>query len=338
MKSPDLTGPFQDIPAAASAPEVSVVMGVYNGAPHLRETIDSILVQEDVALEFVIVNDGSTDESPQLLDMYARQDARVRIIHQENQGLTKALIKGCLAARGQYIARQDVGDMSAPKRLYLQQAALAEDAELAFVSSWTEFYGPEWEFLYTVKGSGRATSPTYIISEAERYGVVDGPTCHPSVMFRKESYLKAGGYRSQFYYGQDWDLWYRLAECGKFQTVEQALYKVRIMPGGLSLGHKVIQATIASLSLAALHQRRRSLSELQILDQANALRPGRQRKSKARSEALGFYFIGECLRQNGDNRSLDYFKESIKASPVFLKSWVRLFQNKLNLRLSRAKI
>src|SRR5438445_3821400 len=88
-------------------PEVSVVMGVYNGASHLAATLDSILSQDGVELEFIVVNDGSTDESAEILNCYASRDSRVRVIHQDRAGLTRALISGCDAARGEFIARQD---------------------------------------------------------------------------------------------------------------------------------------------------------------------------------------------------------------------------------------
>src|SRR5262249_54753964 len=81
-------------------PEVSVVMSVYNGASHLATTLDSILSQEGVELEFIVVNDGSSDKTGQILNDYARRDSRMHIIHQENTGLTHALIRGCNVARG----------------------------------------------------------------------------------------------------------------------------------------------------------------------------------------------------------------------------------------------
>src|SRR5215472_5045758 len=98
-------------------PEVSVVMSVYNNAPDLARTLDSILSQEGVDFEFIVVNDGSSDQSGQILNKYAQRDSRLRIIHQENAGLTRALIRGCDVARGEYIARQDAGDFSLPDRL-----------------------------------------------------------------------------------------------------------------------------------------------------------------------------------------------------------------------------
>jgi len=85
-------------------------MSVYNGGTALAATLDSVLAQEGVAFEFIVVDDGSTDGSGALLDDHAQRDERLRVIHQDNRGLTRALIRGCAAARGPFIARQDAGD------------------------------------------------------------------------------------------------------------------------------------------------------------------------------------------------------------------------------------
>lgn len=318
-------------------PDVSVVMSVYNGAAQLRETVDSILGQQGVSLEFIIVNDGSTDESPQICDEYAQRDPRIRIIHQENQGLTKALIAGCAAATGDYIARQDVGDVSSSRRLYLQKAALDSDEQLAFVSCWTEYCGPEWEHLYLSKGSGAATSPINILAEPGNRLILDGPCHHGSVIFRKDYYIRAGGYRAEFYYAQDWDLWCRFAELGKFQALDALLYRVRVMPESISTSNKKAQEKLGALALAALKERRQGNSDKNILQQARGIRPGKKRRgSPSRTKATGFYFIGECLRRNGDSRSTLYFKKATKATPLFIKSWVRLAQSRLMINFKLA--
>ncbi len=308
------------------SPDISVVMGVCNGAPHLRETIDSILTQEGVSLEFIIVNDGSTDESPQILAEYARRDARIIIVHQENQGLTRALIEGCATARGEYIARQDVGDFSHSTRLQLQQSALDADSDLAFVSCWVEYCGPEGEFLYLVRGTGLASLPIHIIALTSEHGVADGPTHHGSVMFRRDHYIRAGGYRSEFYYGQDWDLWYRLAEAGKFQIIQQSLYKARLFSSSISAGSKKRQKDLGKLSLLALAQRQKGLSDQSVLREASAIRPLTGPTNSAKSQARWLYFIGECLRQNNDERSSTYFKQSIDTYPFNIRPWLRLLQ------------
>lgn len=311
-------------------PDISVVMSVYNGAHQLQETMESVLQQDGIALEFIVVDDGSTDSSGEMLKAYARGDERVRLLTQGNQGLTKALISGCARARGAYIARQDVGDVSRPGRLSTQKAVLDADANLTFVSSWTEYCGPEWEFLYLIKGTGRTREPAFILSDKERHGVIDGPTHHGSVMCRRSDYLKVGGYRAEFYYGQDWDLWYRLAQVGKFQTIGQALYRSRLTPGSISASNKSQQAAIGELSLMALARRQLGLSEAEVLRKASEIRPLDRRNESAKSQAMWLYFIGECLRRNNDERSKMYFREAIRRFPLSLAPWARLLQMALS--------
>ena len=121
----------------SEGPDISVVMSVYNGATRLRETVDSVLSQQGVSLEFIIVDDGSTDQSSEILKEYVEADARVDLIRQENRGLTRALITGCAQAKGRYIARQDAGDISLPGRLKKQQDVLESDPTGSFVSCGT---------------------------------------------------------------------------------------------------------------------------------------------------------------------------------------------------------
>lgn len=319
-------------PKMSLPPDISVVMSVFNGAEYLGESIESILTQEEVALELIVVNDGSTDLSGEILDKYADYDPRIRVIHQEKQGLTRSLIRGCREARGKYIARSDVADVSDSKRLLLQKAALDRAKDVAFVSCWTEFCGPQWEFLYVVEGTGNSGSPTYVISEKEKHGVIDGPTHHGSVMFRKSDYVKTGGYRAEFYYGQDWDLWYRLAEIGKFQTINRRLYRARVLPQGISATATELQTAISALSRSALGQRQSGLSEESLLTKASSIRPGVLRAS---SQSASLYFIAECLRRNGDERAQEYFKRSICESPFLVKAWIRMLQHLVSRSVAR---
>ena len=136
-------------------PDVSVVMAVHDDAPYLEETIDSVLSQAGPSLELILVDDGSTDGSRAILELYAERDTRVRLVPQEHLGLTRALIAGCSLAAAQYIARQDAADVSRPGRLVAQKAALDADRSLAFVSCWTDMCGPEWEFLHRRRGTRR---------------------------------------------------------------------------------------------------------------------------------------------------------------------------------------
>src|SRR5438128_1485891 len=112
-------------------PVVSVVTSVYNGERYLLPSLESVLGQQGVDLELVVVNDGSTDRTGQILDDLASRDNRLRVLHQTNRGLTEALARGCSEARGRYIARHDADDLSLPGRLRRQQRLLDGDPGLS---------------------------------------------------------------------------------------------------------------------------------------------------------------------------------------------------------------
>jgi len=305
-------------------PEVSVVMSVYNNAPDLARTLDSILSQEGVDFEFIVVNDGSSDQSGQILNKYAQRDSRLRIIHQENAGLTRALIRGCDVARGEYIARQDAGDFSLPDRLKSQVALLREHGDCVLVSCWTEFIGPRGEFLYTVRGTGAATSPINILSKKAELGVVDGPTSHPSTMFRTKQYFQCGGYRSEFYCGQDWDLWYRLASLGTFCTLQKTFCICRFTLGSVSSSWNQEQTRFGQLSKNAMLMRERGMSDEPALAEARLLLLSLKRKVTRHDKSAANYFIGKCLLKNRNEAAIGYLMSAIKEDPLQLRAWVSL--------------
>ncbi|HEV7427633.1 MAG TPA: glycosyltransferase [Thermoanaerobaculia bacterium] len=309
---------------------ISVVMSVYNGAKTLAETIDSILAQTERDFEFIIVDDGSTDETPAVLAAYATRDSRIRGIRQENGGLTRALIAGCDAARGDLIARQDCGDLSRADRLRRQKALFDASHELAFVSCWTQFAGPELEPLFERRGNGPALSPISILDPERPEVVIDGPTCHPSVMFRREAYERAGGYRAEFYFGQDWDLWYRLGAVGKFQIIPDFLYYARVTPESISTANRSAQQAIGALSYEALVTRGHGQSDAGVLQRAAAIRSKGYRSFFAR--ARGLYFIGEALRRRGDARGRTYLRRAIAACPLLVTAWIRYAQSLIGSR------
>jgi glycosyltransferase involved in cell wall biosynthesis len=303
-------------------PDISIVMGVYNGADRLPETIESVLSQEGVSLEFIVIDDGSTDGTDVALANYARHDTRVRILHQQNQGLTRTLITGCEAARGKYIARQDAGDMSLPNRLRLQKAMLDQHEDCAFVSCWTTMIGPRDEYLFTRKDRGRANSPIRILSKrAEKWVVIDGPTHHGSVMFRREAYVKVGGYRAAFYYAQDWDLWYRLAALGTFAMIEQCLYRGRITPDSLSSLRRDQQVAYARLSHKAIALRLAGHSDAAVVQEAERLFPRKPHVNRRSDQGRAMYFIGKGLVDNNDPRATRYLLNAISLNPFLFRAW-----------------
>jgi glycosyltransferase involved in cell wall biosynthesis len=306
----------------SSPPDISVVMSVYNGADKLRETMDSVLSQEGISLEFIIIDDGSMDGSDVILDHYGRHDARVRIVHQKNQGLTRALITGCEMARGKYIARQDAGDISLPNRLCQQKAVLDQHEDCAFVSCWTNMIGPTGEYLFTSKGKGRASSPIRILSKrGEKWVVLEGPTHHGSVMFPREAYVRAGGYRAAFYYAQDWDLWYRLAALGTFAMIGQCLYQGCITPNSISSLNGDRQAAYVRLSYKAVALRLSGHSDAGVVQEAGRLVPRNPHAIRRSDRGWAMYFIGKCLVKNNNPRAISYFLNAIYLAPFLFRAW-----------------
>lgn len=306
--------------------ELSVVMGVYNGAAEIERTIDSVLDQRDVDLELVVVDDGSSDETPGILARYAKEDSRVRVIEQVNAGLTRALVAGCAAATAPFIARQDCGDVSVPGRFSRQLALIRSDARIGLVSCWTCFEGPNHEPLTVETGGMRTTEVVDPLETFGPEGVTLGPSCHPSALFSRECYERAGGYRPSFRYGQDWDLWYRMAETSRFALVPEVLYVARLTLRGISLTRKREQSAFSQLSREAACLRRLGRSDEEVIARAEALS---SRIVAARREpdfAAANYFVGEALRRRGDARAAPYFVQSWRASPWKPKPLLRLIQ------------
>ena len=113
---------------------VSVIMPVYNGALYLREAIDSILSQTHTNLELIIINDGSNDNSEEIILSY--EDNRIRyIINEKNSGICVTLNKGLDIAKGKYIARMDCDDISCPERLQMQIEYMEQNPSIGVLGS-----------------------------------------------------------------------------------------------------------------------------------------------------------------------------------------------------------
>ena len=288
---------------------ISVVMGVYNGEKYLRGTINSILSQTFRNFEFIIVNDGSTDTTGSILQEYAKKDPRIKIIEQENQGLTKALIAGCGLAQGEYIARQDCGDISMPERLKKQLEHIISDKERVLVSCGTNFLGPEGEFLYALKEDPKA---------------VKGITHHGSAFFPAELYRRAGGYRPEFYLAQDLDLWVRLAKHGKASASTEVLYEARLGEDQISGIYRKEQVALTKIIRALRDLETGNPEYKRLLRKASLIRPrGKGRVSRLR-KADQMYFLGCCLKLRGNPGYRQYSWQCIKLNPFHVKAWLSL--------------
>lgn len=220
-----------------SQPMVTVLLAVHNGLPEVERAIDSILAQEFEDLEFLVIDDGSTDGTPEYLEGLA--DRRVRVIRVEHQGLAAALNLGIGEARGTYIARQDDDDVSMPTRLSRQVEFLEANPETVLVGSDFWFAGTDGSCL-------RVGTPPRTDLRISWTLLFHNVFSHGSAMFRREPAVAIGGYHP-LVRSQDYDLWARLSRVGPVGVVPEVLYHWTQDPDGLS-GHagKPLQDRLAT--------------------------------------------------------------------------------------------
>ena len=309
-----------------------MVMGVHNGAKDLPISMQGILTQEGIEFELIVVDDGSSDHTAEILEGYASQDSRVHVYRQDQQGLTRALIKGCEMARGRYIARHDADDISSPGRFKAQADYLDDNSNVVLISSWSNVLGPNKEFLYTEKRPSEPSAATDLLLKGR-----SGPPGHGSVMFRKDAYEEVGGYRKVFFYAQDSDLWLRLAEVGKFSYLPSVYYSYEISPLSISGGLHGAKLAYAELIEQCFALRQQGISDEaairafldKIADEKRSnISPRGSKKSKFRTN----YFVGRCLLKNRDKRASKYFWLCVRDSPISARAWLNFMYSKLFLR------
>lgn len=213
---------------------VSVVIPAYNAARFVGEAIDSVLQQSFPNFEVIVVDDGSTDDTPSVLASYGN---RVRVLRQENQGLSAARNAGIALARGKYVAFLDADDVWLGRKLELQVEALADNPQAALIHTGAV----KWDV-----GSG-AESP--FANDANLYqglcfnALIDHCSiCVSSVMVRRNALKEKGAFNPDIRRPttQDYDLWLRLAIESEFAYVDAPLVKYRVHESNASSGKEIM--------------------------------------------------------------------------------------------------
>ncbi|MFO0971601.1 MAG: glycosyltransferase [Candidatus Saccharimonadales bacterium] len=209
-----------------NTPLVTVVMSVYNDMHYVGRAIESILNQTFRDFEFIIINDGSTDTSREIIESY--KDPRITIINQKNHGLVYSLNKGIREAKGAFIARQDSDDASEPIRLQTQVDFLSRHPDTVLIGSSMKVMGEESTVLHThhVLLGNR---------ELKQELLIRSPFAHGSVMFSKQAATTVGLYDPLAWPAEDYNLWLKLSVQGAFANVNEPLYIYRENSAGISL-------------------------------------------------------------------------------------------------------
>lgn len=299
-------------------PEVSVLMGVYNAAPTLDATLDSILGQQGVELEFIVVDDGSTDGSGEILDQRAATDPRLIVIHQANAGLTVSLQRAAERARGPFLARQDAsGDRSLPGRLAAQAALLRKREDAVFVTCGHRYVEGGGNFLF------EETSTEVEVQAGLSTLTMPGVRgiLHASAMIDSAAFRKIGGYRPEFKVAQDIDVWLRLHEIGTCVAVPEVFYECVYEMNGISGRRRGLQLAFADLAVRCAIARRSGLSEPALVLSVPTVTQADASIRKQRADY--HYFIGSCMRKRDPKRARSHFLRAWVARPIVFRTLLR---------------
>ncbi|MGZ8215844.1 glycosyltransferase family 2 protein [Methylomagnum sp.] len=294
---------------------ITVLMPVFNGERYLESALRSISGQTYQNFEVLVIDDGSTDATPAILEEYRAIDARLRVIRQINGGISAALNAGIAAARGSLIARMDADDLMLPDRLEKQVAFLQEYSELGFCAS----------FMDMIDGKGRVfgeycPKPLSLDDLAGQMAREEAITyTHPTVMYRADVIRRFGGYDPRYEPCEDMELFGRMILAGWPGIVmPEKLMKYRVHGGSISGSKAALQVRVRDYVRRDFYARRAGRSslsraeferEIAAMDWAGRMAYGAYIRSEGyrqiatyrkagrrRVEWLGYLTLAELLR------------------------------------------
>jgi glycosyltransferase involved in cell wall biosynthesis len=297
------------------APKVTVLMPVFNGEKYLKQSIESILNQRFRDFEFLIINDGSSDGSLEIISSYT--DSRIRLVSNEtNKGLVYALNRGLELASGEYIARMDCDDISKKSRLSVQVSFMDHNTSIGACGS----------YYSVMRGNKRATADFPMHAEEIKcFLLFNSPIAHPTAMIRtiliRQHQLC---YSSEFVHAEDYDFWSRLSGLSELSNIPKVLVDYRLHAEQVSTVTKNAAAKLSSISRLRL----RHLAILGIepseeeLHIHNVLSDGIAPVSLSEVK-MTEQWLKKLVRVNDDKNAVDRFY----LQKIVLERWLRLCFN-----------
>jgi glycosyltransferase involved in cell wall biosynthesis len=209
---------------------ISVLMPAYNASSYIGKAIDSVLEQSFKEFELIIIDDGSTDSTAQIIRSYT--DTRIVLIQQPNSGVAGALNFGLKRAKAEYIARFDADDICYPQRLDYQFEFMRNNPDCVVLGSGVDYVDADGNFVFSYMPLG------YTEEQIKALDYSRCPFIHSSVIFRKSAIMEAGGYNQHAHNFEDHFLWLNIKNRGKFYNLEKSLVKVRLNPGSVTIDEK----------------------------------------------------------------------------------------------------
>lgn len=298
-----------------SSPKVTVLMPVYNGEKYLRSAIESILDQDLKDFEFIIINDGSTDRSLEIIRSYT--DPRIRLVQNEkNIGLVNTLNKGIELALGEYIVRMDCDDLSMKNRL---------SAQVSFMDN-NKTIGVSGSYYYLLLDGKKALTDFPLKEEEMKcFMIFNCPIAHPTAIIRnsllKEENLR---YRPEYAHSEDFDLWSRISEKYELANISEVLLNYRVHANQITGNIHLAEQRYKSVNSI----RGRHLQKMGVMPSAeeivihNMVSDGTKAESKEQMD-LAEQWLTKLVIENDKNKKLD--KHSFEK--IIIERWLRVCFN-----------
>ncbi len=227
----------------AVAPVISIILPVHNGAGFVDEAVRSMLQQSESRFELLLVDDGSSDGSAEILRRLALEDRRIRLEIGPMQGLSRVCNLAAQRARGAFLARMDADDVALRHRLAAQLAWMQSHAECVALGGQALRIDAEgwpidrWE-----------VPQQHEDIDAWHLRGLGGGIIHPTAMIRKAAFDKVGGYEECLDASQDYDLWLKLAEVGRLGNLADVVLYYRLHAASVTSSRRLRQARCIELA------------------------------------------------------------------------------------------
>ncbi|HOL76255.1 MAG TPA: glycosyltransferase [Candidatus Hydrogenedentes bacterium] len=210
---------------------VTVLMCVYNAERFLVPAVDSVLSQTFEDFEFLIIDDGSSRRSKEILKRFAALDSRIRLISRENRGFVVSLNEGLQEARGKWIMRLDHDDIATPERLEKQLAYLERHPECVVLGGAFDYIDDKGRLLTTIYPPEDNDTIQQMLLAGHN------ALCDSTLIFHRDLARQVGGYRLEMILAEDLDLWLRMSEHGQVANLPDVLCQYRLHTRSLSGAH-----------------------------------------------------------------------------------------------------
>jgi glycosyltransferase involved in cell wall biosynthesis len=300
----------------ADNPWVSVLMPAYNARRYVGEAIESVLAQTWRDFEFLIIDDGSTDDTPGILQRYAAGDGRIRVLTRSNAGVGAALNAGLAEARGELVARMDSDDVCLPERFARQVEFLRQEPECVLVGSRVLLIDPEGAPLFGMDDIPTGHEAIDEMLLQARWSIV-----HPAVMMRRDVVRRLGGYDNDLVPVEDHDLFLRLAEVGRLANLPDVLLRYRKHPMNSVrvLADRRVRALTRVMEAAwarrGLTGRRAMPAILPDVDRDDPRRDVKQKRN----------WGWQCLKTGNVSTARKYALAGLREDPLALESWKLMY-------------